>query len=144
MARRWVHHHSRRLVHDRDIPVFVDDVEGYLLGAGLYRICLGDVELDDVPGRDMVRGIGKVTVELNLVTLDQPGSEGAAELRRLLGDESIEPGRRGRGDQLLGCRIRYVAIIMTTPMVIAESARLNTGKKWKLMKSVTVPNAIRS
>ena len=32
----------------------------------------------------------------------------------------------------------------TTPIETAESATLNTGQKWKLMKSVTVPLTRRS
>jgi hypothetical protein len=47
-----------------------------------------------------------MTVEQDQVAFDQPRGGGAAQVRRLLGEESIEPGRRGRRDQLVGRRIR--------------------------------------
>ena len=48
------------------------------------------------------------------------------------------------GAEIVGDKLLYTTGVLatryrTTPIVIAESDTLKTGKKWKLMKSVTVP-----
>ena len=144
VAWRGVDDHTRRLVDDRDVLVLINDVERDLLRPGFDDVSLGNLEFDDVPGHHPVGRIRRASIDENEVTFDQPCGRGAAQLGRLFGQESIEPGRRGRRDQLAGRRSRKEAIISTTPIDIAESATLKTGQKWKLMKSVTVPWTMRS
>jgi hypothetical protein len=137
--------HARRLVDDDEVVVFVDDLErdGFRGGDGF--VSLGDLELDDGARGDAIRRLRRLTIDPDEMALDQPGGRGAAKVRGVVGQEPIQPRRRGRRDQALGVgRNTYPASSATTPMLIAESATLNTGKKWKLTKSVTVPNMIRS
>jgi hypothetical protein len=145
VAGRWVNHHPRRFVDDEQVFVFIDNIERNRLGHGHRRVCLGNLDLDDVSGRHPIRGIGSLTVDPDQPALDQPRRSRPAQIVRMIRDEAVEPQRRLRRDYLTtGLRSRYPAIKAATPMVMAESATLNTGKKWKFTKSVTVPNTIRS
>src|SRR5207247_4019194 len=72
--------------------------------------------------------------------LDKARGGRAREVGHVLREEAIEPERcRWRDQAAAGLRRRYPARRATTPMLMAESATLNTGQKWTLMKSVTVP-----
>ena len=137
--------HAGGLVDDRDVLVLIHDVERNLLGARLDHVGLRYLEVDDVPYGHPVRWVGRMIVHKGEVAFDQPRRRGAAQLGLVLGKKAVEPRRRLRGDQPAGLRrSRYPPIISTTPIEIAESATLNTGQKWKLMKSVTVPCTMRS
>ena len=132
-------HHPGRLVDDYEVTVFIHDVERYRLGLGNGRVSLRNLELDLVAGRDAVRGTRRAAVEGDEMALDQTRRGGTAQVMPMLGEEAVEPWRRLGGDQLVGLRKTYAAMISTTPMDTAESATLNTGQKWKLIQSVTVP-----
>jgi hypothetical protein len=137
--------HPRRLVDDREVVVLLDDLEGDDLRSSVGDVRLRDLELDHVPGRDPISGIGRLAVEANEVALDEACGSRAAEVVSVLGEKAVQPEGRGRRDQAAGFgRLKYPATNATTPMLMAESATLNTGQKWTLMKSVTVPNVIRS
>jgi hypothetical protein len=85
-----------------------------------------------------------MTVEQDQVAFDQACRSRPAQFRGMLGEKAIQPWIGCGRDQALGRRSTDPAIKRTTPIVIAESATLKTGKKWKLMKSVTVPWTMRS
>lgn len=145
MAGRRVNDHPRGLVDDRKVFVFVDHLERYLLGRSVGDVRLGDLELHHIPGCDTIRGIGGPAVDANEMAFDEARGSRAAEVFSVLGEKAVQPQGRGRRDQAAGFgRIKYPATNATTPTLIAESATLKTGQKWTLMKSVTVPNVIRS
>ena len=130
VARCGVHDHSRRLVDHQKVFVLEDDLQRDCLGHRDGHVRLRDLELDDVAGRDSVRGIGRLAIDRDQVALDEPGRGRAAQVVRVVRDETVETGRRDVSDQAaLGLRIRYPTIRRKTPMLMAESARLKTGQK---------------
>jgi len=140
-----MNHHTGRLVDDEQVFILIDDIERDRLGHGHRRVCLRNLDLDNVSGRHPIRWLGGLAVDPDQATLDEPRGGRPAQVVRVIRDEAVEPERRLRRDYLTtGLRSRYPAIKAATPMLMAESATLNTGKKWKLTKSVTVPNTIRS
>jgi hypothetical protein len=104
VAGRRVDDHPRWFVDDRDVLVLIDDLQGDLLASRFDNVCLGDLELDDVPGRHPVGRVGRVPVDNDQVTLDQACGGGPAQVVSVLGQEAIEPRRCVRGDQALGRR----------------------------------------
>ena len=71
-----------------------------------------------------------MAVDANEVALDEARGSGAAEVFSVLGEKAVQPKGRGRSDQAAGFgRIKYPATNATTPMLMAESATLNTGQK---------------
>ena len=102
VAGRRVNDHARRFVDYRDVLVLINDVERNRLCSGLDDVGLGDLEVDDVPGRHPVGRVGRTPVEEGKVAFDQSRGGRAAQVRRALGQESIEPGRRGLRDQAAG------------------------------------------
>src|SRR2546422_1643337 len=140
VARGGMDDHARRLVDDDQVFILIHDLEQDRFRRGGRRIGLGDIDLDHVADRHVIRGIRGLPVDTHQVALDEACGGGAAQVARVLGDESVEPGSRGLGDQpAVGFRKKYPAMSRTTPMLTAESATLKTGQKWKLMKSVTPP-----
>ena len=130
MARRGMHDHAGRFVDHDEVIVLVDDLERDLLAGGRDFVGLGDVDLDDVPHRHTIGRIRRFAIETYEVTLDEARRRRAAEITRVLRDETVEPGRGCFRDQLaVGLRIRYPTISSVTPMLIAESATLKTGQK---------------
>lgn len=145
VAGRRVNDHPGGLVDDRKVFVFIDHLKRYLLGSSVGDVRLGDLELNHVPGCDTIRGIRGPAVDANEMALDEARGSRAAEVVSVLGEKAVQPKGRGRRDQAVGLgRIKYPATSATTPTLIAESATLKTGQKWTLIKSVTVPNVIRS
>ena len=145
VAGRRVNHHPGRLVDDEQVFIFIHDFERNRLRHGHRRVSLGNLDLDDVSGRHSIRGIGSLAVDPDQATLDEPRGGRPAQIVRVIRDEAVEPECGLPRDYLTtGLRSRYPAIRAATPMLMAESATLNTGKKWKFTKSVTVPNTIRS
>lgn len=125
-----MHHHAGRFVDDEQIAVLIDDLERDRLGRCNRGISLRNLELDNVSGRDAIRGIGSLAVDPNQAAFDEPRRGGPAQVERILRYEAIEAGRFRRRDYLAsGLRSRYPAIRAVTPTVMAESATLKTGKK---------------
>src|SRR5260370_20885009 len=140
MTGRRVHHHPRRFVDHHQVGILIDDLQRDQLGGSNRDVCLRDLVLDYVPFRDTIRGIGARTVDANDVALDEGRGRRAVQLELALRAETVQPGGGGLGDQAaVGLRNRYPTISRKTPRLTAESARLKTGQKWKLMKSVTPP-----
>lgn len=145
MTGRGVDDHPCGLVDDCEVFVLIHHVQCDRFGGGLVYVGLRNLEFDDVTRCHAIRGIGGPAVHQDEVALDEARGSRAAEVLRIFGEEAIEPERRGGRDQAaVGLRRRYPASRATTPMLMAESATLNTGQKWTLMKSVTVPNKILS
>jgi hypothetical protein len=63
--------HSCRLVDNRQVVVFVHDLEGDRFGRRLGDVCLRDLVLDDVTGGDSIRGISGLAVDKDQVAFDQ-------------------------------------------------------------------------
>ena len=130
MARRRMDDHAGRLVDDSEVFVLVHHLERNRFGGSLGNIGLRDLELDHVTRCHSIRGIGGSAVDQNEMSPDQACCSRAAEIGSLLREEAVEPWRRGRRDQAVsGLRSTYPASRATTPMVMAESATLNTGQK---------------
>jgi hypothetical protein len=91
--------HARGLVDDCDVLVLVNDVERDRLSPDFDGICLRNLELDDVTSRDTVRRVRGVPVDQRQVAFDEASGGRAAEVRCMLGQEPVQPGRRGGGDQ---------------------------------------------
>src|SRR3989440_10884170 len=145
VARGRVDDHACRFVDDGDVLVFVDDVEGDRLRGRIDDVSLRDLELDHVAPRNPVRRVGGMPVDEGEMALDQARRGGAAELRRMLGEEPVKPGCGGGGRQAGGFgRIREPPMGSTAPTEIAGSARVKTGQTRKVMEPVTVPEAIRA
>src|SRR5712671_3631859 len=144
MAGGGMDDHARGLVDDRQVVVLIENVERNLFRGRVRDVSLRDLELDHVTHAYAIRGIGRVAVDPDQVALDQPRRGRAAQVDRVLGQEAVQARGRGLRYDSVGLRNRYPAIKPTTPMLIAESATLNTGQKWTLTKSVTVPCTIRS
>src|SRR5579864_1132760 len=134
-----VHDHAGRFVDHRDVVVPVQDLERDVLGHRRRLVCLRHLDFNDVTWRDAVGGLSRPSVEPDQVALDQARGGSAAQVGSLLGDEAVQPQRRGDRGQLAGLRMKLLAMRSTTPTEIAESATLNTGQKWTFTKSVTVP-----
>src|SRR5712691_148245 len=143
VAGRGVHDHSRGLVDDKEVLILVDDLERDFFGLSVRAVGLGDLELDHVAGGDSIRRICGLAIDRDQVALDQARGRRAAQIAGMLRDEAVKSRRRDVSDQAaLGLRIRYPTISSKTPMLMAESARLKTGQKWKFTKSVTPPPLI--
>src|SRR5258708_35311357 len=144
MAWRRVYDHARRFVDDREVVVLVHDLQRNRLCDGFCDVGLRNLEIDDSARHHAVGGIRRLSVDPHHVALDQARGGRPAEVLGVLGEKAVQPRGRGLRDQAGGLRYTDPAMRATTPMLTPESATLNTGQKWKLMKSVTVPNMIRS
>src|SRR6266542_671555 len=146
VARRRMHDHAGGFVDHHQVVVLVDDLQRDQLASDLSHEGLGQFDVDHVALGYARCGLGRAVVEKDEVAFGEARRRSAAEVRQLLGHETVEPWRGCFRDQaaLFGLRRKDPATGRTTPMLMAESARLNTGQKWMLTKSVTVPYITRS
>ena len=97
-----MHHHARGLVDDSEVLVFVDHGEWNLLGSGLGRICLRNLEVHDIARDHTVRRICGPAVDADQVTLDETRGRGPAEVAGVLSEKAVEPRGRSLRDQPAG------------------------------------------
>ncbi len=71
-SRSGMHHHSGRLVDDRQVLVLMQDVERDVLREGVQRLRTGGAfDLDGLATRQLELRLGRVAVDADLAGLDQ-------------------------------------------------------------------------
>jgi hypothetical protein len=90
-----MHHHPGGLVDDGDVVVLIEDLQRDRLRGGFNYVRLGYLEVHDIPDRHPICRVGGVTVEMDQVALDQACRGRAAQVVCVLGQEAIQPRRRG-------------------------------------------------
>jgi hypothetical protein len=92
--------HSRRLVHDDQLVVFIDDVEGYLLRLRLRRDGRRDTHLQGLVAVQAVTGLAAWPAFLgDEAVFDQPVRLGAGDLAET-SDGDVQPLARLVRDDL--------------------------------------------
>ena len=86
-----VDHHAGGLVDDGEVLVFVEDVEGDVLGDGVERRGLrGAFDLDRFAAVELLFGLGGIAVDADLAGFDEKLDAGAADVGQSLGEVEIE------------------------------------------------------
>ena len=88
---RWVYKHSRRLVDDDQIRVFVDDVDWNILSQ--HRVFAGQVDsdLDEISGKQSLSAILVPTVDLTIGGLYDLAQVHLAQRRKSRTQQILEP-----------------------------------------------------
>ena len=90
-ASSGVNHHAGGLVDDGEVLVFVEDVEGDVLGDGVKGCGLGGAfDLDGFATVEFLFGLGRVAVDADLAGFDEELDTGAANVGKGLGEVEVE------------------------------------------------------
>ena len=93
-----VDHHAGGLVDDGEVSVFVEDVEGDVLGYGVEgRGMRGAFDLDGLAAVELLFGLGGVAVDADLAGFDEELDAGAADVGDGLGEVLVEAEVGGGG-----------------------------------------------
>jgi hypothetical protein len=93
-----VDHHAGGFVDDREVLVFVEDVEWDVFGDGVEGRGLGGAfDLDGFAAVEFLLGLGGVAVDADLAGFDEELNAGATDVRQGLGEVEIEPKVGGGG-----------------------------------------------
>jgi hypothetical protein len=96
-----VNHHACGFVDDGEVFVFVENVEGDVLGDGVERFGLrGAYDLDGFAAVEFLLGLGWVAVDADLTSFDEELDAGAADVGDGLGEVLVEAEVGGGG---VGC-----------------------------------------
>ena len=91
-------HHSCRLVDDGEVLVFMEDVEGDILGYGVEgRRVGGTFNFDRFAAVELLLGFGRVAIDTDLAGFDEHLDTGAADVREGLGEVLVEAEITGGG-----------------------------------------------
>ena len=85
-----MHHHAAFLVDDDHVFILIQDVQRNVLGPGLRRFRLRDVDGDGVSAADGSFGFGGGTVDLYVPAFDQGLDSGAGEFRQVGGQVLVQ------------------------------------------------------
>src|SRR5215472_13491279 len=100
-----VDHHAGGLVDDGEVLVFVEDVEGYVLGEGMEGWRVGCAfDLDGLAAVEFLFGFGGGSVDPDLVVLDEELDACAGDVGDGLGEILIkaQAGSLGGGSEAMG------------------------------------------
>jgi hypothetical protein len=109
-----VDHHSSGLVDDGEVLVFVEDVEGDVLGDGVEGRGLGRAfDLDGFATVEFLFGLGRIAIDADLACFDEELDAGSGDVREGLGEVEIEAeigggGVGGEGADCIGVLFDFV------------------------------------
>ena len=83
---------ARGLVDGDDVLVFIEDVEGDVLGEGVERLQFRGFEFDGLSGAELIGCLLRHAVDACAVFVDPRLNTRAAELRQAIAQEVVEPG----------------------------------------------------
>ena len=92
---RGVCEHARRLVYDNNVGVFVDDIQGDLLGAHRRAPRMIDRDLDEIIGTQPVANVFVASVHFAATGLDDFAEIHFAQSAEMVEQKIFEPPLRG-------------------------------------------------
>ena len=91
IARSWMNDHAMGLVDDNQVLILVQDTDGNVLRDMLQRHGFGDDYLDEIAVLHAVSGLGRLTIQGDVLLPDQGLDSGARQLLQTLCQIGIEP-----------------------------------------------------
>jgi hypothetical protein len=94
MPGRRVNDHSGRLVDEDDVRVFVNDVQWNGIRENLVDLRRGYFDAYDLARRHAKLGLPLEPIHEDMARFDQALYHPSAQIRKIVGDVSIEPGSK--------------------------------------------------